>query len=260
MQSLKTIPKIAFPVGAAVRTGARVGKAALEGAKGSKYFGKPISRFAQRTLYSTTGWLPKFKKLSPEARIKKLREIKALQAPEGTEQAIKKTKEELGKKFEKTRILRRLPGTSKEKYISKHLSRQAAEREMAGKRLKTLPGVVKGLARHPLHTTRLGWKTMPGYEKAMLGGFTGMGAYGAATAPPGERLKEMGKTVGMAASWVPTGGLSIIPQIGAWTAAERAGGVLGGSVQKLVSKAPAAKLPHIPSARGVNIQMPRNLP
>lgn len=260
MPYLETLPKVAFPIGTAVRVGTKALQAGTKAVGGSKYFGKPISRFAQRTLYGTTGWLPGFKKLAPQAKMEKLRKIKTLQAPEGTEQAIKKTKEELGKKFEKTRILRRLPGASKEKYVTKHLGRQAAEREMAETGLKTLPGVVKGLARRPLHTTRLGWKTMPGHEKAMLGGFTGMGAYGAATAPPGERLKEVGKTVGMAASWVPTGGLSIIPQVGAWTAAERAGGALGGGVQKLVSKAPAAKLPHIPSARGINIQMPRNLP
>lgn len=216
--------------------------------------GRWFSNLGQRTLYSTTGWLPKMP-ATGAGRMERLGRIGFEGAKPMSDEATRAAATEAykGKWF---KPLRR----SKEKWIAKETERMKAQQELMKHDYGSLPGVVKGMVRNPGHLMKTTWESSGPLEKGMAVGFTGMGVHDIVRdRKPGEepRPAAMGRLAASTGLWFPLRGLSLAPQLATWMGSEALGARAGKAAGGLVNKPPAT----VPGATQgpTRISVPPNL-
>ena len=218
--------------------------------------GRWFSNLGQRTLYSTTGWLPRMPAGAGKTeRLARLERIGFEGAKPLTEAqaAAKAGKTYEGKWF---KPLRR----SKEKWVAAEKKRLLAQHERTRSGYASLPGVVKGMATRPGHLMKTTWQASTPVEKGMAAGFTGLGVHDIVRdREPGEesRPAAIGRLAASSGLWFPLTGLSIAPQLATWMGSEALGARAGKAIGRVVNKPPA----QVPGAirRPTSISVPQTL-
>ena len=148
----------------------------------------------------------------------------------------------MGKKYDEAAEIKRLAGR-----MGKEEAAAAKLYEMGA---TSLPGAAKAMVTQPGQLMGAGWKSMPRWQKYMMGGFGAMQAKELAEMEgktPQEKAETLARSAALAPLWLGTGGVAgMLVPMAAWTAGEE-GAVAGAKAlaRKMHPNAPATSAPQL---------------
>jgi len=181
--------------------------------------------FLGRQLYGVTGWLPGLAAKSRREQAAILKKIRA-GAPAARAQVS-----------EAQKALRKAQTPYGQTKAQRALRRAQAGEEWTKLTGGHLPGMIRGLARNPRAVLSSSWRSMPLWQKGLLGyiGYSGARdvmttpdwVYGQEGFPYKSRLQHAGSELASDLAWAAGGPLGIVPDVIGYFGSSAAGGLPG---------------------------------